>query len=147
MGRGLLLALIVALFYLGLALDGSGYSGPVSDHFDGRRFHMAIPRERHLSDYVAWLAQREPGPWRDYEAVAPGPPPPRRVLGEALRVTPINHSTVLIQTAGLNIAHRSHLVASGQSVLVHGAGSPHPAGDPLRGPAAHRRGAGQPQPL
>ncbi|MGB5234085.1 MAG: MBL fold metallo-hydrolase [Candidatus Macondimonas sp.] len=103
MVRGLLLALIVALLYLGLALDGSGYSGPVSDHFDGRRFHMAIPRERHLSDYVAWLAQREPGPWRDYEAIAPGPPPPRRVLGEALRVTPINHSTVLIQTAGLNI--------------------------------------------
>ena len=46
MARGLLLALMVALFYLGLALDGSGYSGPVSDHFDGRRFHMAIPRER-----------------------------------------------------------------------------------------------------
>lgn len=103
MKRGLLLALIVALLYLGLALDGSGYSGPVSDHFDGRRFHMAIPRDRHLSDYVAWLVQREPGPWRDYEAIAPGPPPPRRVLGEALRVTPINHSTVLIQTAGLNL--------------------------------------------
>lgn len=103
MARGLLLALMVALFYLGLGLDGSGYSGPVSDHFDGRRFHMAIPRERHLSDYVAWLVQREPGPWRDYEAIAPGPPPPRRVLGEALRVTPINHATVLIQTAGLNI--------------------------------------------
>lgn len=103
MTRGLLLALIVALLYLGLALDGSGYNGPVSDHFDGRRFHMAIPRERHLGDYVEWLVQREPGPWRDYEAIAPGPPPPRRVLGEALWVTPINHSTVLIQTAGLNI--------------------------------------------
>jgi L-ascorbate metabolism protein UlaG (beta-lactamase superfamily) len=103
MARGLLLALIVALLYLGLALDGSGYSGPVSDHFDGRRFHMAIPRERHLSDYLTWLLQREPGPWRDFEAIAPGPPPPRQVPGEALRVTPINHSTVLIQTAGLNI--------------------------------------------
>ena len=103
MARGLLLALMVALLYLGLALDGSGYSGPVSDHFDGRRFHMAIPRDRRLRDYVAWLAQREPGPWRDFEAIAPGPPPPRRVLGEALRVTPINHSTVLIQTAGLNM--------------------------------------------
>ena len=103
MGRGLLLALTIALLYLGLALDGSGYGGPVSDHFDGRHFHMAIPRERHLSDYIAWLAQRDPGPWRDYEEIAPGPPPPRRVSGAALRVTPINHSTVLIQTAGLNI--------------------------------------------
>ena len=103
MVRGLLLALMVALFYLGLGLDGSGYSGPVSDHFDGRRFHMAILRERHLSDYVTWLAQREPGHWRDYESIPPGPPPPRRILGKDLRVTPINHATVLIQTAGLNI--------------------------------------------
>ena len=101
--RGLLLALAVALLYLGAALDGSGYSGPISDHFDGRRFHMAIARERHLTDYVQWLVQREPGRWETWVDRPPGPPPPLRVDGTALQATPINHSTVLIQTAGLNI--------------------------------------------
>ncbi|MES2202691.1 MAG: MBL fold metallo-hydrolase [candidate division FCPU426 bacterium] len=36
------------------------------------------------------------------------PPPPQRVAGEALRVTFINHATVLIQTAGLNILTDPH---------------------------------------
>jgi L-ascorbate metabolism protein UlaG (beta-lactamase superfamily) len=101
--RGLLMAAAVALLYLGAALGGSGYSGPVSDHFDGRRFHMAIPRDRHLTDYLQWLAQRDPGAWDDWTEQPPGAPPPQRVPGAALLVTPVNHATVLIQTAGLNI--------------------------------------------
>ena len=103
MVRGLLLALLVALLYAGWALDGSGYRGPVSDHFDGRHFHMVIERERHLSDYVQWLLQREPGRWAPMSDRAPGPPPPRRITGATLQVTPINHATVLIQTAGVNV--------------------------------------------
>lgn len=33
----------------------------------------------------------------------PGPPPPERVRGTGLRVTFVNHSTFLLQTAGLNL--------------------------------------------
>jgi len=46
---------------------------------------------------------RKPGPWPEWTDSPPGPPPPKRVNGEALRVTFVNHSTVLIQMGGMNI--------------------------------------------
>jgi L-ascorbate metabolism protein UlaG (beta-lactamase superfamily) len=78
------------------------YRGPVSEHFDGRRFHNPSPtgKPRGLTDLIRWVATRHRGPWRSWTDAPPGPPPPSRV--QDLRVTFVNHATVLIQAAGLN---------------------------------------------
>ena len=49
---------------------------------------------------VKWGVTRKPGPWRRI-AAKPGPRPADRI--DELRVTLINHSTTLVQVAGLNI--------------------------------------------
>lgn len=80
------------------------YRGPKSDHFDGKRFHNLEPTEHAgAGAMLQWMATRDQGPWDDWREVAPAPPPPRRVAGEAVRVTFINHATLLIQTGNVNI--------------------------------------------
>lgn len=89
-----------------LARCGSmGHSGPQSDHFDGERFHNIHPkRQKSLRDILRWQTQRAPQePWRWEEPQAPADPVEQRVTGERLRVTYINHATLLIQQHGLNI--------------------------------------------
>ncbi len=87
------------------------YQGPVSDHFDGVKFHNLEP----ASDITSWrfisvrLIRRifsnedntPEHPWPVWVNDPPQPPPPQRV--EGLTVTFINHATLLIQMDGLNI--------------------------------------------
>lgn len=81
------------------------YSGPVSDHFDGRTFFNpgGIP-PRHLADLLKWQFG---GGKRKWPRVWPSPFPPARpearIESDALRITMVGHATLLIQTAGLNI--------------------------------------------
>ena len=99
-----LLALLCAAAAAGGCCEFSGprWHGRVSDHFDGEKFHNQIPGKAPGAVAVArWRLERHPGPWPDFAAVAPAAPPPQRVAG--LRVTLVNHATVLIQVAGLNI--------------------------------------------
>jgi L-ascorbate metabolism protein UlaG (beta-lactamase superfamily) len=77
---------------------------PITDHFDGRRFHNLENTElRGVVELLRWWRHREPGPWLDWKESQPGPAPPPQVSDGGLRVTFINHSTVLIQMAGANI--------------------------------------------
>jgi L-ascorbate metabolism protein UlaG (beta-lactamase superfamily) len=79
------------------------YRGPRSDHFDGQRFYNLEPFDEQPPAYVLrWQLTRSRGQWRD-EKLPPGPPPPKRVGGGAMRVTFVNHATVLIQMDSLNI--------------------------------------------
>ena len=48
-------------------------------------------------------AQPQNWPVAPLDRIDPGPPPPARVEGAALRATFVNHSTVLLQTGGVNI--------------------------------------------
>lgn len=95
---------IAALFY---AIDPYGnprYRGPVSDHFDGKRFHNPPPFDRRgFRDLLNWRLHAQRGLWPELIQAPYGPPPPPAVEGGNLRVTFINHSTTLIQTGGLNI--------------------------------------------
>ena len=79
------------------------HRGPVSDHFDGRRFHNHQSGWQSEGSFLKWQATKERGPWREWIADPPGPPPPKRVEGGKLRVTFINHATTLIQMDGVNI--------------------------------------------
>lgn len=109
-----------SLFLQGV-IDWPRYIGPVSDHFDGQRFfNPANPTSAAAADRATappgnrggplgflrfWNARRswDRGPWPDRAGLPPGPAPPPRVGGAGLRVTFVNHSTVLLQTAGLNL--------------------------------------------
>jgi hypothetical protein len=77
---------------------------PLSDHFDGKRFrnqeYSPLGGLRYL---LRWKRTSRPGPWREWTDAPPGPPPPIRVGAGELRVTFINHATVLIQMEGQNI--------------------------------------------
>lgn len=76
-----------------------------SDHFDGVHFfNPAMPPRRdegskNRSVWV-WLFTRSRGEWKK-TPVTPSKPPER--VHEGLLVTYINHATVLVQVAGLNI--------------------------------------------
>ncbi|MDB5697044.1 MAG: Zn-dependent hydrolase, partial [Sphingomonas bacterium] len=112
---GLLLLLVVLL---GLAvtivprfLDRIYYRGPVSDHFDGERFHnpgpddtMRMPAGGSRAGFL-WrqLTGSDGRPaWPNSVPVTPGRPA-ARVAGERMVATWIGHATVLVQTNGLNI--------------------------------------------
>ncbi|MGQ0622825.1 MAG: MBL fold metallo-hydrolase [Panacagrimonas sp.] len=87
-----------------VACGSSDYQGPVSDHFDGARFfNPGESFDKSLSDLIRFWWEREPGLWvRDLNP-STREPPPVRVDNGALRVTFINHATVLIQADGVNI--------------------------------------------
>jgi len=100
----LLLLIVAGVVATGYVLSAPRYRGPRSDHFDGRRFGNAGgARARGLGGVFRWMLGRRRGPWPAGEALSPGPPPPERVVGDALRITFVNHTTFLIQTEGLNI--------------------------------------------
>lgn len=79
----------------------SYYEGPVSDHFDGRRFFLPGAHYKTSSEVMRWSLTRKPSVW---PATFPSPfqdTPPARVGG--LRVTLIGHASFLIQCGGINI--------------------------------------------
>ncbi len=81
-----------------------GYKGPVSDHFDGKEFfNQGNVKLKDGWDMLKWMTKRDPGEWPEWVQSEYGPKPPEAVgIGE-LRITFINHSTVLIQMDSLNI--------------------------------------------
>ena len=81
--------------------DGAWHGGPPSDHFDGTRFfNPAGPSHPDAWTSARWIATREREPWPAWVETATTVPP-RRVRD--MRVTFVNHATVLVQAAGLNI--------------------------------------------
>lgn len=86
------------------AFSARRYRGPRTDHFDGRRFHNLEPPEKSgFVDFLRWRLTGKRGRWNEWTDNSPASPPPPRVNGEELRVTFVNHATVLIQTEGLNL--------------------------------------------
>jgi L-ascorbate metabolism protein UlaG (beta-lactamase superfamily) len=80
------------------------YRGPKSEHFDGKRFHNLQKTEHAgFTDMMRWMANRDEGPWEQWREIRPAAPPPERVGNGDLRVTWVNHATMLIQTENLNI--------------------------------------------
>ncbi len=92
-------------FVIDRMLAAPRYSGAITDHFDGEVFDNSVPtKDKGLFDILRWqLSSGERGAWMDYREVAPGAAPPREVERGELRVTFINHATVLIQIDGVNI--------------------------------------------
>jgi L-ascorbate metabolism protein UlaG (beta-lactamase superfamily) len=82
------------------------YRGPKSDHFDGEEFfnpHLTGEDSRGFFDLLAWIFTRDRGEWPERFHAEPGPRPPLRVGRGELRITFVNHATVLIQMDGINV--------------------------------------------
>ncbi len=105
MRRGAILALVVLLLGTALAAGcGNGYyHGPVSGHFDGKKFNNPwAPMPGRFGDFLKWRLTADRGPWPEAVPMT-SVVPPKRVPGAELRVTYVGHATVLLQTRGLNI--------------------------------------------
>src|SRR3954463_1810879 len=101
----LLVALCFAPTLVPPFLDRVYYQGPISDHFDGGHFFNPETRAPQRIDPRRFLnrwANAERAAWPDSVPVRQTVPP-ARVPGAEMLVTWIGHSTVLIQTEGLNI--------------------------------------------
>ncbi|MEW6363242.1 MAG: MBL fold metallo-hydrolase [Acidobacteriota bacterium] len=107
MTRNLFILLLLAvcavlLIAAAISMRPRAYRGPVSDHFDGARFFNAEP-EHSAGDTIKWLWEMKTVDWPGWIDDPHHPPPPETVPAGALRVTHINHATVLLQLDGLNI--------------------------------------------
>ncbi len=101
------LVLLVLLIFIsgGYLFSGPRYQGPSSDHFDGEHFFnpSGALTDKTFNEFVRWHFSRNAGPWPDWVSAPPGKPPPKSVTGDTLRVTFVNHATVLLQMSGSNI--------------------------------------------
>ena len=111
MGRSSRSLRLFAMLTLGMlggcaTLTAPRYHGRPSDHFDGKRFHNYVRfKDRQIEDAIrrelhAVTGKR--GHWDRWQDATPDLPPARVGAGE-LRVSFVNHATVLIQIDSLNI--------------------------------------------
>ena len=79
------------------------YRGPASDHFDGRRFHNHQSGWQSEGSFIKWQLTKKPGPWPKWIDDQPGPPPLTKVDDGRVRITWVNHATMLVQMDGVNV--------------------------------------------
>ena len=106
-----LLVVIVVAVLIGYFISAPRYSGPVSDHFDGKSFFTpGAAKPRGLADVIRWQLNHDiTETWPPYHANALSNVPDKHVpagpdsSSSPVRVTYVNHSTVLLQFDGLNV--------------------------------------------
>jgi L-ascorbate metabolism protein UlaG (beta-lactamase superfamily) len=77
---------------------------PFPEHFDGKRFfNPNAPQVRGLLDTLRWKLTTRPHRSPRFIEDVVQTKPPTRVDGDELRVTFVNHSTILLQQRDLNI--------------------------------------------
>lgn len=103
---GRMSSLISGSFALDLASgDNLYYSGPPSDHFDGKVFfNPSGTPPRPFTDLLKWQLDGKRARWpAQWPSPFPAARPANRIEGAALRITMVGHACMLVQTAGLNI--------------------------------------------
>lgn len=101
---GFIIFWLIAFFVVDAMLSAPRYKGPESEHFDGKKFgHPYHPKGRTLIDIVKWSLTGDSGEWTAITEQEENPKPPDRAMDDDIAVTFVNHSTFLIQLAGLNI--------------------------------------------
>jgi len=102
------LAALVGAGYVAAARGRNRYyQGPVTDHFDGVRFHLpGQPQDKGVAELLRWQLGGGRAAWPDSFPSPFQDKPPARV--EGLRVALVGHATVLIQVAGLNLVTDPH---------------------------------------
>ena len=84
---------------------GGEWEGPVTDHFDGKFFYNPEPSTLYKSsNLLQWLSERHAkGLYPRVDTLQHQPELAPHVDGADWEITMVNHSTILIRTAGLNI--------------------------------------------
>jgi L-ascorbate metabolism protein UlaG (beta-lactamase superfamily) len=99
----LLVIIPLVIVAVGAFLSGPKYNGPVSDHFDGKKFvNPHGIQAKGLKEVLQWMMNRKRGEWKENNVPDYGKRPLDRER-ENIRITFVNHSTFLIQVDGLNI--------------------------------------------
>ncbi|WP_460910780.1 MBL fold metallo-hydrolase [Spirosoma areae] len=96
-------ALLLFCLLLTISACAPRYKGPITDHFNGKKFFNPGMPERTAGGVLKWLLNRDKGPWPQQPDAFVGARPATRIEGDSLVLTFVNHSTFLIQTNGLNI--------------------------------------------
>lgn len=100
---GLVLAFFALFFIIGASLDAPRYKGPISDHFDGKKFFNPNGKmSNEFGKVIKWLLNRDRSKWEKLKSNAFSEKPSERVY-EGIQAYFINHSSFLIQVGGLNI--------------------------------------------
>ena len=111
----LLLLVVLIGVLIGYLISAPRYTGPVSDHFDGSSFFTpGAPQPSGLGAVLKWQFNHEYGePWPAFHNDPPGNVPVERVGADdgagqtrpmsTVRVTYVNHSTMLLQFDSLNV--------------------------------------------
>jgi len=92
----------ILFFLMSIIQACSYYHGPPSDHFDGSRFFIKGSGHSFFHE-IKWLWEMETIEWPEWINDPPQPPPIEQVKKGELRITFVNHATVLIQMDGINI--------------------------------------------
>ena len=100
----ILLAFFLGSWLLGWIFSAPVYRGPITDHFDGKKFmNPGGIKPGGFKEMMKWMRNRERGSWTEIRDAEYGPAPAARIDGDSIVVTFVNHSTFLIQTHGVNI--------------------------------------------
>lgn len=99
------LLFVVLVTIGGYVFSAPAYQGDGSDHFDGERFFnpSGALADKTFRDMMRWQFNRKVGPWRDWVDSRPGAKPEASVEAGNMRVTFVNHATILVQMDGVNI--------------------------------------------
>ena len=104
-----ILIFIVISFGIDRFLASPPYRGEISDHFDGKVFYSLGSREKkktsginERSSLFKWMMNRPKNKWV-YQKNPSYPVLEKKIEGQEIVATYINHSTMLFQTEGLNI--------------------------------------------
>lgn len=81
------------------------YSGPISDHFNGRRFFDPDGAPPLFWEMLRWQfdGRRERQKWPEWVPSPYSDKPPPRVDGDKVRFSFVGHASWLIQTGGVNV--------------------------------------------
>jgi L-ascorbate metabolism protein UlaG (beta-lactamase superfamily) len=99
----ILLGLIAFPIVVGAWFSTPAYKGPITDHFDGKKFYNPWDLEgtKGLTEVMKWGFSRDQGKWtKNYEDIQTQMPAAK---ADDITITMINHSTVLLQGDGKNI--------------------------------------------
>ena len=96
----------IGMVSVGWMVSKPGYNGPKSDHFNGTTFENPGngDSDKGFFDVMKWYMTRDQGEWTEIpDSAVTFAPKPADAVTNGLVITYVNHSTFLIQTAGVNI--------------------------------------------
>jgi L-ascorbate metabolism protein UlaG (beta-lactamase superfamily) len=100
---GILIVGLAGMIVAGYSISAPKYRGPVSDHFDGKRFiNPRNIRAKGFRDVLKWMTLRKQGEWNEIKDNLQQSKPVERI-DHGIRITFVNHSTFLIQVDGVNV--------------------------------------------